>query len=903
MLSISKPMSVNNLAKIIDYYGIGLWQGKLAKEWGLSGYTDPQTLSRLLKGITPDGKHQVSSSQNPGGMRRRCAFDLTFNAPKSVSLLAFDPFLNPLINQAHQEAVLKALELLEEFTQTRMTTRRKDINTRKWITALFQHNDTRPVQGIRSPQLHTHCLLINITQTQNGEVCAIDPREIYESTAYGTAIYRLVLCEKLQQLGFRIEIETKTHCPQIIGISPQYRDDASLRKREIDHRIEDLRQENPHLQDSGKLRSLITHQIRSSKQNPNDTQQTRAEDFFLRLEERHGHQVGILSDSIKQYLLHPNGPIHPVAEEIAREAATYSCDVNTQVEAVFDKRSFFVEAARYGYGKTTLEQINTAFSEKINDHKLVKVAAPRKNDPSNWFSTNTMLKLERQNLDYMHKHQNICPPLITQKTIERTILNHPKLNLNQKEVLRTLAANSDKIQGLNGVAGSGKSFVVDCLREAAENQGFQVLGFAPTTKAAQVLQSSGLQATTLQSFIARKQTFQASKRLLILDESSLAETRNIQDFFQKLQPDDRVVFLGDTKQLEAVGAGTPFAQLYENGMRCALLTEIVRQKRETAPELRKEVNLLFMNKVEEALENAIQRGQVHEVSQSSQADPEQRCKEEEEKLFSQASHLYLEYPDETIVIAPSNRYRRNINARIHKNLLKQHKVVRTQSFVTLNHRFDLSGEERTLASNYQVGDILRFSRESKVFGISGGEYATVEAVDTSANKLTIRFEKSKQQLTYDPRRLKGVTAYYQDNKSFGINELIQFTSPIQRLKIANRELGKIQEITEKHVTIKLLRDSGESLVHLTHQEARHLDYGYSVTAMSAQGQTQQKALFVVDAFENKLLLNQRSFYVAWSRATGEAIILTNNLAKLKESIPRKQDKLQAQKQLIMRIKG
>ena len=101
---------------------------------------------------------------------------------------------------------------------------------------------------------------------------------------------------------------------------------------------------------------------------------------------------------------------------------------------------------------------------------------------------------------------------------------------------------------------------------------------------------SRIPSATLQSFLLKKQTPDPEKhRLFVLDESSLASTKQVNDFFKRLAPKDRVLLVGDAKQHQAVDAGRPFQQMQDAGMRTAHLEEIVRQR---DPELKRAVESL-----------------------------------------------------------------------------------------------------------------------------------------------------------------------------------------------------------------------------------------------------------------------------------------------------------------------
>ena len=144
------------------------------------------------------------------------------------------------------------------------------------------------------------------------------------------------------------------------------------------------------------------------------------------------------------------------------------------------------------------------------------------------------------------------------------------------------------------MAGSGKTTTLRAIRQAAEREGYAVEGFAPTSRAAHRLEEAGISATTLQRFLRQKPAPDpAKRRLFVLDESSLASTRQVNDFLKRLAPKDRVLLVGDTRQHQAVDAGRPFQQMQEAGMRTAHLDQIVRQR---DPELKQVVESLATGK-------------------------------------------------------------------------------------------------------------------------------------------------------------------------------------------------------------------------------------------------------------------------------------------------------------------
>jgi ATP-dependent exoDNAse (exonuclease V) alpha subunit len=294
----------------------------------------------------------------------------------------------------------------------------------------------------------------------------------------------------------------------------------------------------------------------------------------------------------------------------------------------------------------------------------------------------------------------------------------------------------------------------------------------------------GLAVLTALQFVAQLFETQCQLRtvhgchIALLDESSLASTRQLHEFVHRLQLSDRVLLVGDRQQHEAVEAGRPFAQLQDAGMFTVKLGEIVRQK---DPELKRVVEQLARGQVHEAVENLDRQGRVHEIP-------------DHDRRIAAIAKEYADSPERTLVVSPDNRSRIEINESIHAELQGRGIVRNAEHEIrTLVPRQDMTGADRTGAERYEVGDVLRYSRASKETGIGKGEYAKVKSIDAAANRLTAELQDGTER-TYDPRRQQGVTVYREELRAFSEGDRIQFTSPANDLKVANRELGTLKSL-------------------------------------------------------------------------------------------------------------
>jgi ATP-dependent exoDNAse (exonuclease V) alpha subunit len=226
-------------------------------------------------------------------------------------------------------------------------------------------------------------------------------------------------------------------------------------------------------------------------------------------------------------------------------------------------------------------------------------------------------------------------------------------------------------------------------------------------------------------------------------------------------------------------------------------------------------------------------------------------------------------------IAPRNE----INERIHGELQRRGIVGNKEHDIrALVPRQDLTGVDRTWAARYDIGDVPRYSRASKETGIAKGTYAHVKNIDTATNRLTVELQDGTVRI-YDPRRQKDVSVFREEIRRFSVGDRIQFTTPANELKIANRELGAIEAIDENG-RLNLKMDSGRSL-QIDPNNHPHLDYGYAMTSHSSQGQTANRVLIHVDTeLTAKDLLNNRMTYVSVSRGAFDAQLFTNDREKL-----------------------
>ena len=892
MLTISKPLSAGQAQAYHSkeftsaeqaYYTQkgeihGEWHGKLAAEWGLRGDVTEEQFQRLSEGQHPITGEQLVRYQTPREytneqgerirtMEHRAGWDATFSAPKTVSLTALVGG-DERVREAHEASVRTALDELEKYVQARIGGNHPAQTTGKWVASVFEHDSARPVDGYAAPQLHTHVVFFNLTEMENGQTRALQPKELYRTQQYATAVYRAELATRLRDLGYQIE-RGRSGQPEVKGYSREYIEASSLRRQQI----------TEHLSEQGVrgagAAQIAAHRTRDAKS------ALSAEEMF----ERHRTLAEEFGNQAKRVVQEAKEREHQIERDpmqgTAQSALTYSKDRNLEREAVADERDLLRDALRRSMGNMAFAEVRADFEKRVTEGEFIEVGQ-RKGTPSRAFTTNEMLAYERDVIDAMRKGQNQQEAIASIEVRSEIERNHSHLSESQRKAVDQVLSSRDQITALDGVAGAGKTTSLTAIREAAEREGYKVRGFAPTSRAAQKLGEAGIESSTLQKYLVRGEHSEEGQRHLnVLDESSLASTKQIHDFLHRLKEEDRVLLVGDVRQHQGVEAGRPFQQLQDAGMQTAHLDEIVRQR---DPALKHVVEQLSRGDIQEALAELQRQGRVHEI-----ADRQER--------MGAVAKAYVEQSEDTLVISPDNKSRQQVNELIHRELQSLGKVEEQEHPLrVLLPRQELTGADRQWAAEYDVGDVVRYTRGSQAAGIEAGEYVTVRGVDADQNRLTV--EKSGgDEVTYDPRRLHGTNVYKEEERDFSEGDRVQFTAPYTDQRVANRELGTIEQI-DPEGNLQIHLDSGRD-VRFNIEEHPHLDYGYAVTSHSSQGLTADRVLAHIDteaAHEN--LINARLGYVSVSRARDDAQIYTNDAASLREALSREVSKpaaLDAQK--------
>lgn len=570
----------------------GVWLGEGAEALGLTGLVEDVVYRRLMGGFSPDGSEELV--RNAGTESRRPGWDLTFSAPKSVSELwaaSRDiPGLEKIIREAQWAAVKRVVQYLEEVAgQAREGLGGHTRTPVRLVVAGFEHGTSRNLD----PQLHCHCVLINIGVRLDGVTRTIVSKAIYRQKMTAGALYRAELASQLRQrLG--LELVAKSSWFEVAGIPQTLIEAGSTRRKEI---LDGLEKSGF---SGAKAAKIVARDTRVAK-----TVIPREELFerWGRVATTHGFGVEQIRELIRPGLT-------PIPSEVPAGIVDFS------INKILERQSFFSERELIrGVAERTqtlgipVDSILATAREALG--QLVPLGDHQ------WerqFTTLATLELERKLLAQAVGGRENTRQTLSSNTVDAVLRRH-SLSVEQENALRHITQLPGMVQVVSGLAGTGKSTLLAATREAFEAEGYHVIGCSLSGKAAEGLQrSSGIPSHTIARLLHQwgKELSEVrrlnAKSVLVLDEAAMVGTRQLAALFEQAQKANcRIILVGDARQLPAIQAGAPFASL-SRILGMATLKDIRRQLAEWGRVL---VRQFAEGDVREGVEILRQQGLIH----------------------------------------------------------------------------------------------------------------------------------------------------------------------------------------------------------------------------------------------------------------------------------------------------
>jgi ATP-dependent exoDNAse (exonuclease V) alpha subunit len=499
---------------------------------------------------------------------------------------------------------------------------------------------------------------------------------------------------------------------------------------------------------------------------------------------------------------------------------------------------------------------------------------------------------------------------MTKEEFDQALTNFEKekgfsLSLEQKAAAAMVLTGDDQFSGVQGLAGTGKTTLLEFVRVAAESAGWKIEGFATGAAQAEKLQEeSGIQSTTTARFLLDNQKEGAGnsegplKTLRIMDEASLAGQKQFNQVINaNQQQDSKVVFLGDKLQHQGVEAGTAFGTAQQH-MPTSYLSDIRRQTSVIAKEsVSLMLGVINSKEVNEAFENASHLLAMVGTSVSTNVDdvrdkwgkdkPKDGPLRDQMKaelseahakdnilLISQIANDYAnqspEERDKTLIVSATRVDRAAINDAVRAELKSQGLLQNGQQFTTLQSS-NMTKEESLKASSYERGDVLKFTSEIKSLDIQKGEEVKVIGKgQRMANSVLVK-TKDGRKMEINLSKVKGFEVYKETAKEFAVGDKVYFTKNDKESGLKNGYDGEIIKIDKNMMTVKL--QNGREVVVDT-DKYKHIDHRYAMTSHASQGQTVHRVFIHhnVDAGKH----GQREMYVNITRDREEARIYHND---------------------------
>ena len=899
------------------------WYGDAAKALGLRAHVHPSRFEAVLSGYVP-GTDLRLGRMREGQHEHRPGWDITLSAPKSVSLEALVMGDRRVI-RAHDEAVRATLDFVEaELLQTRgwdpARRRRPRVSANGMVVAGFRHLASRD----QDPQLHTHCVLANMTRTASGEWRSVEPTKIRRSQKLIGAYYRNELARRLQALGMAVSPTLVGRVPgfELAGYERSFIDAFSGRRRAI---LEDLEQkEQPYTAENTQKAALRTRRRKEDRTLADLVPEWRAraralglvrERMALRpprpLDPLTGERVRVPrvpapdlpANEIRSQKRAPALPKLPRAgigegAEARLTGAGFRAPaelslkpergvlvaVARAVAHVEERRTAIPEAEMravalgHAPGRYTLAQVDAAIARLVRDGELIEV---ERRGMDRAFVTDRAVKAERRVLASMRAGCGKGMALANGEMVEKR-LEPSRLTRGQREAVRTVLLSNDLVIGVQGHAGSGKTTMLSEVKELLGERKIQ--GLAPSAVAARVLaREAGIPTRTLQYFLTRfgdlsdparlaRARAEYSGAVLAVDEASMAGSVRMEALLRiaRTLGVARVALVGDTKQLKAVDAGQPFRLLQKAGMATATMKEVKRQR---DPELRAAVGLAREGEPGAA---------IAELGNRVREAPS-------EELGLEAGRRWLalapEHRADTLILAPTHAICRQANEAVREGLAEEG-VLRGRTLAVdrlVNRR--LTRVQASDIRSYEPGDTVVFHRD--VYGCRASDVCIV--MGHNDGRVVLAHPDGERRFRPSGNAAGYLGLYDTERIELRAGDLIRWTrnrkAPLARGKhsqapdLVNGGEAEIVEIGYKRVRFR--DGEREFSIALGDPQLRHLDHAYCSTVHSAQGRTARGAIAVLDAGG---WVDPELFHVELSRVSEAFLLLTDDREALIERL-------------------
>jgi conjugative relaxase-like TrwC/TraI family protein len=533
-----------------DYYAgggeaKGSWRGDGARELGLSGEVEPDALRAMLTGSDPASGEPLVAT---GGVSRRQGpvpgFDLTFSAPKSVSLLwaLGGEGTSAAVRDAHERSIDAALAYLEREACWARRGRggARFVQGSGYLAAAYRHRTSRA----GDPQLHTHVLVANATRGPDGRWTRLHHPSIYEHAKTAGYLYEAQLRHELtRSLGVEWQ-EVRNGIAELQGFEDHQLREFSTRRAEI-------------LQAAGgpdasrAARQAATLATRKAKERALEPSTLRERWAERALEVELDVEIAVLLGHDRK----------PAKTRLTLEEMDRAVTANA---SHFDRRGAIQALCQsLPHGGEAREIERSADAYLGTDH-VVRIGEGPKGER---FTTQRIWELEREALQAAQRLQGSGPRIAGEAFAREVLSARPHLTTDQRRMVQRLLADPGGLSVVIGEAGTGKSYAIAACAEGWERAGIPLRAAAPTWQAANVLRAEGIEATSiarllheLDDSVARGLTAMPKGSVLLIDEAAMVDSGTLARLVHHAEVGEaKLVLVGDPGQLPEIGAGGLFS--------------------------------------------------------------------------------------------------------------------------------------------------------------------------------------------------------------------------------------------------------------------------------------------------------------------------------------------------------
>jgi len=786
--------------------------------------------------------HRLKMGPQPN---RVAFYDFQCSAQKSVSLMAVLAG-DDRLRDAHERASRVGLRELEKFAarQTNTATARGSELTGNICGAAFTHDASRALD----PQLHTHFVLANATQTNSGKWYALHENGMFAAVRYAGKVYQNELAREVRALGYDIcEVREKGEINgfEIEGVSQEICKRFAKRREEIEKKIDEFEEKHGREPTRAEV-NAITKQTRPSELKEISTVEVRKFQFGQLSAEEWNQLRKIHAAALERTKL-GSMALDAGREQIALKAAV---DHLFERQSVLKRHHILAEALNQYLG--SLDPAKLTAQVEAGKAGLIRLADDPVQPLRSEYATRDGLKSELCSVNFVNKTKNRLPAL-NHKFEPQGILSP-----EQREAVRNILSTKDQCCGVRGAAGAGKTTLQREVHRGLNEAGHRVIAIAPTASAAETLRKEGFpSATTASDFLQNHSKFDLRRAVVICDEAALQSNRQGEALLRLArQHEMRVIFVGDVRQHVSVEAGD-FLRVLETHSNLSRweVTEIQRQKHAGYKEA---VGLLSSGAARDGLNALDKLGWVHEG---------------QGHYLKDAAAAYFHLTDEgknldrCLAVSPTWEENRHLTHEIRSGLKERDLLPNEDTACTVHDSLRWTVQQRRNPRNYEPGQKVVFTKSAS--GWKAGETATVERVENGTVEMTATDGRKnvlplQQAAAFDVRLPHSIAVCPGDK--------ILIRANARPLGLINGQVLTVEKIepdgslhTQEGITVP------STFKQWTH--------GYVVTSHKAQGRTCERV--VVAAAR----LDAKSSYVACSRGREMCSVHTPDKAALMAHLP------------------